>query len=127
MKTPKLLFVLMLLATALSIQLACEKEEQKDPDPDPVVKEWTIYVYGRPSCGFCSSFMNGLDAESIPYTFYNIDDEPDKNSEMWSKLNAAGMGGGSVGLPVVDVVVDGESHLFIRPNIGDDIKPLIQP
>ncbi len=115
----------MLLAMAFSIQLACDKEEEKDPDP--VVKEWTIYVYGRPSCGFCSNFMKGLDAEAIPYTFYNIDEDPGKNTEMWNKLNAAGMGGGSVGLPVVDIVVDGVSHLFIRPNINDDVKPLIQP
>ncbi len=118
----------MLLGIALSVQFACEKEEeQKDPDPDPVVKEWTIYVYGRPTCGFCNSLTNGLDGEEIPYTFYNIDEDSDKNAEMWSKLNEAELGGGSVGLPVVDVEVDGVMHLFIRPSIEDDIKPLIAP
>ncbi len=114
-------FVL-LVALSTTTFSSCSKDEDKAEDPKPT---WTIYIYGRPTCGICTAFKQSLDEESIPYTFYNVDDEPDKNAEMWQKLNDAGMGGGSVGLPVVDVMVDGVSHMFIRPDRDIDIKPLI--
>ena len=117
------LFVLM-VGTSMMIS-SCEKKDDDQKQEDPPKKVWTIYIYGRPTCGFCNAFKQSLDDENIPYTFYNVDDEPDKNSEMWQKLNDAGMGGGSVGLPVVDVYVDGVSHIFIRPDRDKDVKPLI--
>lgn len=127
MKKAFLSLALIFIGFALLGIVACEKENVKDEDPEPEKpkKEWTIHVYGRPTCGYCSALKSGLDAESIPYLFYDIDTDNEKKSEMWAKLNAAGMGGGSVGLPVVDVVVDNVSHMFIRPNIEEDIKPLI--
>lgn len=127
MKKSLVYFGVLFFSLAIAGLISCEKEEEKKEEQKEEVKiEWTIYVYGRPGCGFCSSLMNGLDSEDIPYTFYNIDEEPEKSQEMWDKLNAAGMGGGSVGLPVVDVEVDGVPHIFIRPDIEEDIKPLIQ-
>ena len=125
MKKAIYLLLFAMVATTFATFSSCKKDDNKDDqDQDPQI-QWTIYMYGRPSCGFCAGLKNDLDAESIAYTFYDIDNEADKNQEMWDKLNAAGMGGGSVGLPVVDVEVDGTANMFIRPDVETDIKPLI--
>lgn len=116
----------MLVGIGTTTISSCEKTDDTVVDDNtPPKKVWTIYVYGRPTCGFCSAFKQSLDDESIPYTWYDIDALPDKNTEMWQKLNDAGMGGGSVGIPVVDVMVDGVSNMFIRPDRDTDVKPLI--
>lgn len=120
-------FFILILGISLAGIVSCEKEEDENTNDDPPEKEWTIFVYGRPTCGYCAALKTDLDNESIPYIFYDVDNEPDKNSEMWAKLNEAGMAGGSVGLPVVDVMVDNVTHMFIRPDLETDIKPLIQP
>lgn len=125
MKKLLTVLVIFMMGISMSLNSSCAKEEEPIVD-DPPKKVWTIYVYGSPTCGICSAFKASLDEESIPYTWYDIDSQADKNSEMWAKLNAAGLGGGSVGIPVVDVVVDGVSHVFIRPNRDTDVKPLIE-
>ena len=120
-----LLVILSVIAGSVSLN-SCTKDEDDTSDDNTQQKNWTIYEYGRPSCGICMALKKDLEDAGIAFTFYNIDDEPDKNSEMWQKLNDAGLGGGSVGLPVVDVMVDGVSHVFIRPDLDTDIRPLIE-
>ena len=122
-----LLIMLTTLIGGLSVMTSCKKSTEDDEKvkEEPPKKEWTILLYGRPSCGICSALKADLNAESIAFTEYDIDTQSDKNSEMWAKLSAIGHTG-SVGLPVVDVIVDGESNVFIRPSVADDIKPLIE-
>jgi glutaredoxin len=124
----KLLTMFLFMAATISMVslTSCSKDDDNTDDNNTPQKTWTIYEYGRPSCGYCMALKQELEDANIAFTFYNIDDEPDKNSEMWQKLNDAGMGGGSVGIPVVDVMVDGVSHIFIRPDLDADIRPLIE-
>ncbi|MGM0613565.1 MAG: glutaredoxin family protein [Bacteroidota bacterium] len=117
MKYLKILLLSVFIGSAL-LFFSCDKEEddnnQQSPGPD-----YEILIYGRPSCSNCQGFKDDCDAENLDYTFYDIDNNDDKNSEMWDKLNEAGMGGGNITLPIVDVNVDGESNMFENPDIGE--------
>lgn len=118
----KLLLSIILISTAAFF--ACDKEEddnnQQNSGPD-----YEILIYGRPSCGLCQAFKDDCDEEGLDYTFYDIDTNDAKKDEMWDKLNEAGMGGGNITLPIVDVIIDGESNMFESPDIQEvlDILP----
>ena len=104
--------------------VSCEKDDDSNNNQNNE-PEWEVFVYGRPSCGLCTAFKDNADAEGLDYTFYDIDTDESKKNEMWDKLNAAGMGGGSVTLPVVDANVEGESNMFSNPSVQEvlDVLP----
>ena len=103
--------------------LACQKEE--DPPPKDDVGEWKIFVYGITDCGLCTNFEKDLDIENIPYSSYDINTNNEKRAEMMTKLEAAGISNDDIQWPVVDVMVDSISHMFIQPSLENDVKPLI--
>ncbi len=106
---------LIVMIAAFSFVLgSCEKEEENNNN-NITTPEYQIFVYGRPSCGNCISFKSACDAEGMDYKFYNVDTNDVKKQEMWDKLNAAGLGGGSVTFPVVDAYFDNASHMFVNP------------
>ena len=111
MKYLKFLLLSLFLGSTLMF-FSCDKEED----------DYEILIYGRPSCGFCQGFKDDCDPEGLEYTFYDIDTNDEKNTEMWDKLNEAGMGGGNITLPIVDVVVDGESNMFESPDIEEVLE-----
>jgi glutaredoxin len=116
MKYVKSLLLSLFIISSFSI-VSCDKEEDNNNQTNE--PQWEMFVYGRPGCGLCTSFKDACDAEGLEYTFYDIDQDDTKKAEMWDKLNAAGMGGGSVTLPVVDVYVDGASNMFLNPSIEE--------
>ncbi len=122
-------FILLIMLTTLiggfGVMTSCNKSTDEDEVNDPPKKEWTVLLYGRPSCGICSALKADLNTANIAFTEYDIDTQSDKKDEMWAKLTAIGHSG-SVGLPVVDVIVDGESNVLIQPSVENDIKPLIE-
>ena len=121
MKNNIKLAVLVLIMGSL-FTFSCKKEEDPaDTTPD----KWEIFVYGITDCGLCTSFEDDLDKENIPYSFYDINTNNEKRAEMMLKLDAAGIPSDSIHWPVVDVMTDGVSHMFIQPDIDKDIKPLI--
>ncbi|MCF8332471.1 MAG: hypothetical protein K9H84_08475 [Bacteroidales bacterium] len=124
MKLVKSLFLLTLMIMSSLAFISCEKDEESNNNQNNE-PEWEVIVYGRPTCGLCNAFKDAADAEGLEYTFYDIDTNQEKNAEMWDKLNAAGMGGGSITLPVVDALVDGESHMFSNPTVQEvmDVLP----
>ncbi|MCK5857328.1 MAG: glutaredoxin family protein [Bacteroidales bacterium] len=125
MKKFLLLIMITTLIGSLSVLSSCKKSTDDEVKEEPPKKEWTILLYGRPSCGICSALKADLNSANIAFTEYDVDTQSDKNSEMWAKLSSIGHTG-SVGLPVVDVIVDGKSNVFIRPSVEVDIKPLIE-
>lgn len=120
MKYVKSLLLSLFIISSFSI-VSCDKEEDNNQTNEP---QWEIFVYGRPGCGNCTNFKNQCDTEGLEYTFYDIDQDDTKKAEMWDKLNAAGMGGGSVTLPVVDVNVDGTENMFCYPSM-EEVKNVL--
>ncbi|MFO8054750.1 MAG: hypothetical protein R6U19_06255 [Bacteroidales bacterium] len=121
MKLVRFLLLAFIVTTALAVA-SCDKEEDDDANDQEQEPQWEMFVYGNPGCGYCTSFMSDCDAEELDYTFYDVTDDNEKNQEMWDKVNEAGMGGGSIGYPIVDVEVDGEMNLFERPSIEEVLE-----
>ena len=124
MKLLKFVLFSVFLGSALMF-FSCDKEEDDDNNQQNSGPDYEILIYGRPSCSNCQDFKDDCDAEGLDYTFYNIDSNDEKNAEMWNKLNDAGMGGGNIDIPVVDVLIEGESNMFENPDIGEvlDVIP----
>ncbi len=111
-----------LLIIAFSVT-SCKKDEDdggsNGGDPGP---QWEMFVYGRSTCTFTNNFKADADSEDLEYTFYDIDQDETKQQEMWGKVNTAGMGGGQVDLPIVDVEIEGQMNLFERPSIEEVLE-----
>ncbi len=121
MRKLKLLTLLILSVAVLGV--SCKKTTDDDNE-NQAPDNWEIFVYGLTGCGLCEDFENQLDKEKIPYTFYDINTNNEKRAEMMTKLDSAGIPSDSIHWPVVDVMVDSISHMFIQPKL-EDIKPLI--
>jgi glutaredoxin len=121
----KKIFILsaIILMSGLILTTACSKDEDTNENKEP--DSWEVIVYGIPDCGLCSSFKDELDKENIPYTFYDINTNNEKRAEMMEKLTDAGYTSDDIAWPIVDVIVDGVTHIMIQPDIDKDIKPLI--
>ncbi|MBN1524748.1 MAG: hypothetical protein JW904_09705, partial [Spirochaetales bacterium] len=63
----------------------------------------SICVYGRDTCMNCQALRKSLDNAGVGYTFYNVDNDALRNSEMWDKIRKSGADEKSVLLPVVEV------------------------
>lgn len=122
MKTLQKLSILLFVLASI-FTFSCEKEE--DTPPVNEVGEWEIIVYKITDCGLCTNFEDDLNAENIPYTAYDINDNNVKRAEMMTKLGEAGIASEDIQWPVVDVMVDSVSHMFVQPNLEKNIKPLI--
>ena len=80
-----------------------------------------ITMYGSDQCGFCQAMKRNLDAEKVAYTFYDINKEKDKGSEMWKKLYAAYPSRkGGVTFPVMDI----NGKILISPKF-EEVKSLL--
>lgn len=78
-------------------------------------------VYGREACGLCKATRNNLDNARIAYTYYDIDADQTKKSEMWHKINIAHPASvGGVRLPVVDI----DGKILISPSFNEVKKHL---
>jgi len=118
----KVISVLSIVFIAILITTSCEKTDD-DQNKEPV--NFEIFVYGLTGCHLCTDFEDALDQNNIPYIFYDIDTNNTKRAEMMSKLQVAGIPSDSIQWPVVDVMVDSISHMFIQPDYDTDVKPLI--
>lgn len=73
-----------------------------------------VLVYGAEWCGFCHQVMKYFDGFKIPYTYINLDDQPEKAEEAVTKS-------GQMGIPVTDI--DGTIIVgFDRHKIDDALK-----
>ncbi len=122
MKTTINISILLLIIGSI-FMFACQKEE--DPPPKEEVGEWEIIVYGITDCGLCTDFEDQLDKENIPYSFFDINTNNERRAEMMTKLAAAGISSDDIQWPIVDVMVDSISHMFVQPSLENDVKPLI--
>ena len=63
----------------------------------------SITLYGREGCGLCKAMRKNLDNAGIVYTFYDVDADESKNTEMWQKIQSSDPGIKNVQFPVVDI------------------------
>eukprot|EP00930_Biecheleria_cincta_P032740 TRINITY_DN226_c0_g2_i1.p1 TRINITY_DN226_c0_g2~~TRINITY_DN226_c0_g2_i1.p1 ORF type:complete len:1037 (+),score=182.28 TRINITY_DN226_c0_g2_i1:149-3259(+) len=73
-----------------------------------------VILYGRDSCRWCSTLSSEYRKNGIKYRKVDVSERPNQR-EMWSKVRAAGLGGGKTGLPVVDVA----GTVRVRPTAVD--------
>ncbi len=80
-----------------------------------------IILYGSEQCGYCKAMKRNLDAEKIAYTFYDINQDKTKGSEMWKKVYTAFPSRkGGVTFPVMDI----SGKILISPKF-DEVKSLL--
>lgn len=83
------------------------------------IEKTDILIYGREGCFNCKAMKRNLDAEKIPYTFYDVDIDDTKNSEMWKKVYTISKSG-SVTFPVMDI----GGKILICPGF-EEVKKLL--
>lgn len=121
MKKYGLFLVSCLLIIAFSVT-SCKKDDDDDSNGGDPQIQWEMFIYGRSTCAFTTGFKSDADGQKLDYTFYDIDQDETKQQEMWGKVNTAGMGGGQVNLPIVDVEIEGQMNLFERPSIEEVLE-----
>ncbi|MBN1524038.1 MAG: hypothetical protein JW904_06135 [Spirochaetales bacterium] len=98
MKMKRLFIPVVYLFLFLSVYAGCVSSPASR-----VSGENVILVYGRDTCTNCQALRKSLDNAGVDYTFYNVDNDPARNIEMWEKIRKSGADEKSVLLPVVDV------------------------
>lgn len=58
----------------------------------------SVIIYGAEWCGFCHQAKDYFEKKNIPYTYHDIEKEPEAARELSEK-----MGGPVQGVPVLDV------------------------
>ncbi len=108
----------LILLPLLFLLFSCEKEADNKKDNNN--KQYEVLIYGRDVCSNCERFINNCDKNNVQYTYYNVDEDSQKRSEMQQKCWEAGFGSsGSVTLPIVDVILSDTSYLFENPSIQE--------
>ena len=62
-----------------------------------------VVMYSLTTCGHCVSMRRTLEANNIPFTEHFLDTDPASMEELSRKLNAAGVRGGGIGTPTLEV------------------------
>ena len=127
MRNFKIVLTLIILSTAI-ISTSCKKnEDKKVKELVPkynLIDSYSIIIYGNTGCCYCDNLETALDENNITYTYYNISDNSDIMSEMYTKLRSIDYYDLNVNLPVVDVTTD-STHILIQPDFETDVIPLI--
>lgn len=103
-------------------------DEVEEEIENPTLKDEDLYadadvvLYGRPTCGLCTSMQTMLDNYSIPYTYYNISEDDEAKSDMfrWA-CTSEEYNGESLTLPVL--VINGEVCL-LSPSFDEVIAEI---
>ncbi|MBT4160843.1 MAG: hypothetical protein HOC70_05445 [Gammaproteobacteria bacterium] len=97
------------------------KKFEPDPGPElepvsvsPLFDKPYVAVYGRDSCGFTQRLIQDLQASSVEYHYYIVDEKPVADRLHATMINQ-GMDVRRYNLPVVDV----SGSLSIRPSATD--------
>jgi glutaredoxin len=83
---------------------------------------YSILVYGRKGCGFTQIMRQNLDKNKYHYTYYDVDKNKAKSSEMWGKIHRGCPSCSSTRLPVLDL----NGKILIRPSF-EEVKKKIGP
>jgi glutaredoxin len=76
-------------------------EPRPPPLPGAVMAGATVIIYGASWCGPCHQAQSYLRSKGVPFVMKDIEETQGAAEEMRSKLQRAGMHGGSI--PVIDV------------------------
>ena len=85
-------------------------------------RAYSILVYGKKSCGFTQTMRQNLDKNKYHYTYYDMDKNKAKISEMWDKIHRGCPSCSSTRLPVMDL----NGKILIRPSF-EEVKKKIGP
>lgn len=79
-----------------------------------------ILIYGSNGCGFCNAMRKSLNKDKIHFTFYDVNSNNAKNSEMWKKVRTLNPKAASTKFPVMDI----NGKIMIRPTYKQ-VKALV--
>lgn len=60
-------------------------------------------MYSLTTCGYCKRLAAKLENADIDYIELFLDEDPDVQVELGEKLQEIGVGGGRIGVPLMDV------------------------
>lgn len=85
------------------------------PPVDPLApgaQKNMVYMYSLSYCPACKAMARRLAGAQVRYVEYMLDHDAGRRDELGRLLDSAGVGGGSIGVPVL--VVDGRLFLGVR-------------
>lgn len=62
-----------------------------------------IIMYSLSTCGFCAEKRRQFDSIGVRYTEYLIDEDASAEARLNDRLHRAGLGGGAIGTPIIEV------------------------
>lgn len=62
-----------------------------------------IVMYSLSTCGFCAEKRRQFDSMGVRYIEYMIDQDPTAEARLNDRLHRAGLGGGAIGTPIIEV------------------------
>jgi glutaredoxin len=83
---------------------------------------YSILVYGTSSCGYTQAMKEKLHNNRYQYTYYDVDKNKAKLSEMWNKIHRGCPSCSGAKLPVMDI----NGKIFMRPSF-EEVKKRIGP
>lgn len=80
-----------------------------------------LEVYANPACPHCQALTKKLEEENISFVYYNIVDNPENKTRLWTLLKKYKPAIDSVLLPVVYI----NKQILLRPGFVE-LKKIIQ-
>jgi uncharacterized protein YkwD len=80
---------------------ATEAQRQTPASSSPF--SGSVIVYGSATCGRCKSMKQSLEQAEISYLFYDINQDKERQAELWRHINRAHPGTTRVSIPIVVV------------------------
>ncbi|MBA4391596.1 MAG: hypothetical protein C0399_11780 [Syntrophus sp. (in: bacteria)] len=84
---------------------------------------YSILVYGKKGCGYTQTMRQKLDNNKYRYTYYDVDKNKAKSSEMWGKIHRGCPSCSSTKLPVMDL----NGKILVRPSFEEVKRKIGHP
>lgn len=99
----------------LTVNLSFAQEQSIDVKNQSVKKELKkLIVYGSDTCHYCLDTKAYLKKNNITFVYFDVDVDLNKQNEMISKLQKAGIPLDAISLPIVDL-----GQQLIMNNVAD--------
>ncbi|WP_439153043.1 glutaredoxin family protein [Winogradskyella sp.] len=93
------IFIFLLAFSITQTAVSCGKASKKEATQKDL-KE--IIIYGSGTCHYCIDTKTYLTEKNIPFVFHDLDLDPKKIEEMYTKLRKANISTANFQIPVVD-------------------------
>lgn len=100
---------------SLAINISFGQEQRAGLKNQPAKKELKkLIVYGSDTCHYCMDTKTYLKKNNIEFVYFDVDVDLNKQNEMITKLQKAGIPLDAISLPIVDL-----GQKLIMNNVAD--------